>query len=172
MSGKLIQVATHTANNTNTTVTLTGINSDDVYMVAVSNFVPQTDRRYLQMRFTESGTPNITANYDQAIKALKTNTSFGNGSYPNQTFAYAGVSTIGSSTGEGLNGIYYIYNAYNSSEYTFATIESAYGNYLAQFWGDAGGFVFTQNSAVDGVNFFLNDTGNIASGTFTLYKVL
>jgi hypothetical protein len=152
-------------------VTLTGIDSTyDVYMVKLNNVAPDTDSRYLQIRFTESGTPNITPNYDQAVKALKTTTTFGNGAYPNQTFAYAGVSFLGTGTSENINGIYYIFNANNSSEYTFATIESNYVNSLQQNFGDAGGFVFTQTSTVDGIHFFLSSTGNIDTGAkFTLY---
>ena len=37
--------------------------------------------------------------------------------------------------------------------------------------GYQGGEVFTSTSSVDGVHFFM-DNGNIASGTFTLYKVI
>jgi len=36
-------------------------------------------------------------------------------------------------------------------------------------WGNQGGGVFTVTSAVDGVHFYMEDTGNMDTGTFTLY---
>ena len=68
--------------------------------------------------------------------------------------------------------IVYIYNANNSSEYTFYTQETVYLNpFSGGLNGAQGGGVFTSASTVDGVNIFFS-SGNIASGTFTLFKVV
>tara|TARA_R100000231_G_C5319461_1_gene162977 strand:- start:335 stop:463 length:129 start_codon:yes stop_codon:yes gene_type:complete len=39
----LVQVSTNTVSSAVASVTLTGINSDDVYMLTINNFVPSTD---------------------------------------------------------------------------------------------------------------------------------
>ena len=76
---------------------------------------------------------------------------------------------MGNTANQTFNGIKYIFNANNSSEYTFFTNEiSAYSN-PATLWGNTGGEVFTSSSSVNGVQFFLYDTGNFDNGTFTLY---
>ena len=169
--GKLVQVATSTVSSPTASVTLTGIDSDDVYMVAYNNLAPDVDFRYAGMRFTESGTPNSTANYDRAMKTLNADSAFANGSNTNETQMYASTQYMGTGTGESLNGILYIYNANNSSEYTFATTEVSQYTYHPHLRGQQGGFVFTSASSVDGINFFTS-SDNFASGTFTLYKVL
>ena len=72
----LVQVATNTVTSAVASVTLTGIDSSDVYMVAYNNVVPATDSNYLYARFTESGTPNSTSNYDLADKDLRASEAF------------------------------------------------------------------------------------------------
>ena len=62
----------------------------------------------------------------------------------------------------------YIFNANNSSEYTFATIEGAILSNTNELRGGQGGNVFTSASSVDGVQIFF-DSGNIESATLTLY---
>ncbi len=171
MAGKLVQVATSTVTSSTASVTLTGINSDDVYMLAMNNVQPVNDSGYLLMRVTESGTANTTSNYDSAMKNLRADTSFSNSNYANISFFYTVNNTLGTQTSEQLNGIKYIYNANSSSEYTFFTNEVSTLSNTSNLWGNQGGEVFTSASSVDGVYFFM-DNGNIASGTFTLYKVV
>ncbi len=74
----LVQVATETVTSAVASVTLTGIDSDDVYMLAMNNVQPVNDSGYLLMRVTESGTANTTSNYDSAMKNLRADTSFSN----------------------------------------------------------------------------------------------
>lgn len=170
MAGKLVQVATETVTSATASVTLTGIDSDDVYMVAFTDVAPASDNTNLSLRFTESGTVNTTTNYDTAFKLLKSNTSFGNQSYTNVNQGYLNLQ-VGNQSNETTSGVVYIYNANNSSEYTFFTNENSYTNVFTQLWGSQGGGVFTSASTVNGVNFLMT-VGNIASGTFTLYKVV
>ena len=70
MPGKLIQVATSTVTSATPSVTLTGINTDDVYMVTLNNVQGDTDVKNLQVQVTASGTAQTTANYDFAKKTL------------------------------------------------------------------------------------------------------
>jgi len=182
MAGQLIQVDTFTVTSPVASVILGGgssgsssynfaINTDDVYMVAMSNIELATASKYIVMRVTESGTPNTTANYDAAYKNIRT-PYLTNSAYTNLTYFYIINNVLQNTANHAFNGIKYIYNANNSSEYTFFTNEiSAYTN-PANLWGNTGGEVFTSTSSVDGVQFFLWDTGNFANGTFTLYKVI
>jgi len=170
MAGSLIKINEEIVSSAVSSVTLTGIDSTyDVYMVAMNNVEIDTASKYIVMRVTESGTPNTSANYDSAYKNLRADTTFNNSNYQNLSFFYIINNVMGNTANQTFNGIKYIFNANNSSEYTFFTNEiSAYSN-PATLWGNTGGEVFTSSSSVNGVQFFLYDTGNFDNGTFTLY---
>ena len=169
MAGSLVKIAETTVSSAVASVTLTGIDSTyDVYMVKYNNVTPDTDVVVLRGRVTESSTPNSTANYDYAAKLLRSTTSFYNSSSTNQTSWLINHDTTGTGTGEQTNGINYIFNANNSGEYTFITVEDSFLEHNGNLEGSAGGSVFTSASTVNGVQYFFS-SGNIASGTFTLY---
>ena len=171
MAGSLIKIQETTVSSATASVSLVGIDSTfDVYKFVINNATPDTDNVSSQIRVTESGTPNTTANYDRAVKTLKSDSSFSNEALSNQTFFYADTQNSGTSTGEQLNSIQYIFNANNSSEFTFMTTEVTHFQVSAVLMGQQGGYVFTSASTVDGVQFFYS-SGNIASGTFTLYAL-
>ena len=165
----LVQVDTETVTSAVASVTLTGIDSDDVYMVAVSGLSPATSQ-VLRGRFTESGTENTTANYDFSAKGLKTSASFENNTGSNYSYIPISDSYVNASTAKNFNAIFYIFNASNASEYTFITFETTqYAG--AELYGNQGGGVFTVTSSVDGIYFYISGI-NIDSGIFTLYKVV
>ena len=167
MAGSLIKIAETTVSSATASVTLTGIDSTyDVYEVVANNVTPDTDSQNFRFRVTESGTPNTTANYDYAHKFFTASGSFGNFSDTNQT-SIRFVST-GTATGEQTNQVVYVFNANNSSEYTFFTQEQSQLNETSTLTGVQGGGVFTSTSTVNGLSFFF-ESGNIASGNFILY---
>ena len=167
--GKLVQVATETVTSATASVTLTGIDSDDVYMVAINNVQLDTDTKSIQYRFTVSGTAQSTANYDYAHKVLRSNTSFANESATNQTQAFINSYTgTGTGTGETTQSILYLFNFNNSSEYSFVTKEQVTVDFNARLIGGQGGAVYTVAQSCDGIQFFAS-TDNIAGGTFKLY---
>jgi len=169
MAGSLIKIDEEIVTSAVASVTLTGIDSTyDVYMLAFNNVVPSTDSVDLFCRVTESSTPNTTANYDYAVKLMRTASSFINVSNTNNTVFDLG-NNIGTNTGEATNGIMMIYNANNSSEYTFITTEFAEFNSSPELTSWTGGGVFTSASSVNGLHYFFDSSSNIASGTFTLY---
>ena len=171
MAGSLIKIDEEIVTSAVASVTLGGSDWDssyDVYMVKFNNVVPDFDPIDLKMRVTESGTPNTTANYDRASKLLRTNSTFVNSSATNET-SWDLSTGIGTATGEQANGVCYIFNANNSSEYTFMTKEITELNTTPELVGQQGGGVFTSVSSVNGVNIFFNSSKNIASGTFSLY---
>ena len=166
--GKLVQVATETVTSPVASVTLTGIDSDDVYMVAFNNVNASADSEHW-FRVTKSGTADTTANYDYADKVLNS-IGFATRAVTNDTKTHLeNISTIANN--ELANGIIYLYNFNSSSEYSFYTYEQSCRNISGQLSAPTGGGVHTVASASDGVQFTLN-ANNITSGTFTLYKVL
>jgi len=166
----LEQVATNTVTSAVASVTLTGINSDDVYMVAMHNVAPVTDNVYLKGKVTTGGTEDSDAEYDRATKNLRANTSFGNGAEQNATEWYIQENTNGTGTQEVCNGIIYLYNFNDSSEYSFLTVQMSSRDASTNHNGSQGGRVHTVAETNDGIHFKFN-SGNIASGTFTLYKL-
>ena len=169
MAGSLKKIQETTVSSAVSSVTLTGINSTfDVYKLVVNNVHPSVADSNLGIRVTESGTANSTSNYDLSAKFLRTAVSFGNSSLTNKD-KYGFGSFIGAGdTGDRTQGVFYIFNANNSSEFTFMTTEVTHFQVAAVLMGQQGGYVFTSASTVDGVQFFYS-SGNIASGTFTLY---
>jgi len=170
MAGKLIQVATHTITTPVNNFTITGIDSDDVYMIAFSNVGVNTDSSYVLCQVgTTSGTS--TTDYARAEKVLKSTASFQN-NYSNSTIECQLCYFIGNATNEKGNGIIYLYNMYNASEYSFGTVETVYMNASDNGWGLAGGFVHKVAEQNDRFIFKNNGSNTLTSGTFTLYKVV
>jgi len=171
MAGQLIQVATNTVTTPVSSVTLTGIDSDDVYMVSYNNVTPTTNGDRVDFRVTVSGTADTTANYDFAEKFLSVGGGFFNGYNTNVTSYLMAAQQV--ATGISNNGIMHLFNLNNASEYSFLTNENAF------FWtgtlallGQQGGLVHTVAQSCDGVHFFATGSSNIESGTFTLFKCL
>ena len=173
MAGSLIKLEEVNVTSAVASVTLGDDKWDtsyDVYMVRYNNVQPATDNRSISVRVTESGTPNTTANYDYAYKALISTGSFGNGAFTNSTsWQYIAADGVGTGTSESANGIIYCFNFNNASEYSFITLEMTELNWQPIARGNQGGGVHTVASASDGLYFFDTQGGNIASGTFTLY---
>ena len=172
MAGALIKIDEEIVSSAVASVTLGDSDWDssyDVYMVQYSNVIPATDDKELRMRFTEGGTPNTSANYDYAYKIIETY-SLGFEDFPatNQTY-FRGVR-YGNNTGEAGNATLYLFNMNSTTEYAFYTIEeNAYINAAATIAGCTGGGVLTvTGTARDGIEFSF-PTGNINSGTFSLF---
>ena len=170
MAGSLIKLDEKIASN-DASITLGGAKWDssyDVYMVQVKDVLPTTDNVKLTARVTESSTPNTTANYDFANKVLKTFSAFDNDSATNQTAWELTDQELGTGTQETGYGTIYIFNANNSGEYTFITNDMVCRDDNGNMFGNQGGGVFTSSSLVNGLQ-FLMASGNIASGTFSLF---
>ena len=169
MAGQLIQVNTATVTVATPSVTLTGIDSDDVYMVAVNNSTSSVDVCNYNIRFTTSGTPDTTSNYDFARFGLDASATFEKTGIQNS--AQPTLGNGGTGTSEQMNWIIYLFNFNNASEYSFMTFESTGLERTPKLKAFQGGMVHTVAQACDGIQFFYS-SGNITGGTFTLYKVV
>ena len=169
MAGKLVQVSTNTVTSVVSSVTLTGINDDSVYLFTWVGVTCASDVNQNQIRITKSGTAQSDSEYDFASKQLFASTSFVDNAQVNQT-SFLDLYQ-GNNTGEMANGLMYLYNFNNSSEFSFVTREQVSLSFVPQLQGVMGGGVHTVASASDGVNYFMA-SGNLTGGTFTLYKVV
>lgn len=167
----LVQVATNTVTSAVASVTLTGIDSDDVYMVALNNVTLNTSGSGFYARVTTSGTADSDSEYDIAYKQLRAGGSFSNTSNTNGNLWDLTAQYV--ATGVSNNGILFLYNFNNSSEYSFITNETAFfWSGTNQLTGNQGGAVHTVSETNDGIHFVSDSGRTFESGTFTLYKVV
>ena len=170
MAGQLVQVDTETVTSAVSSVSVLGITTDDVYMVAVSGMKSSSDITNLNIQVTKSSdnSADSSANYDYAYKKLRTGSSFDNTAVTNDTAPTLGNG--GTGTGEMANYIIYCYNFNDSSEFSYFTYEPTTFDFQGELVGNTGSLVHTVNQSCNGL-LFKYHTGNITSGTFTLYKV-
>ena len=168
MQGSLIKIDEEIVTSAVASISLLGIDSTyDVYMVKLNNFSSVTTGATPRVRVTKSSSADTTANYNYAAKQLRTDTTYGNNSNTNQT-SWDILNALSSATGNIANGILYLFNFNNATEYSFVTMEITQRSNEGLHRGKQGGAVHTVASASDGIEFSMS-SGNIASGTFTLY---
>jgi len=167
-TGSLIKIDEEIVTSAVASVTLTGIDSTyDVYMVAYNNVLSTTDGVSFVLRYTVSGTADSSANYDGAWKNLRADTTFQNNTNLNNTEGF--ICTLGTAGNEQANGVMYLFNFNNASEYSFHTLENTARENDGNLKGFQGGQVLTVAQACDGVQFFMS-SGNIDTGSkFVLY---
>ena len=167
----LAQVATATVSGTPSTVQILGTTTDDVYLVAMNNVRPTTDDKDLFCRVTVGGTADSASEYDAAYKQLRADTDNGNYNQTNNT-SWRLEYAIGNVAGEEMfNGLMYLYNFNDSSEYSYMTLEGSNRLQGQNLLAETGGGVQTVTQSCNGLEFFWESSSTFASGTFTLYKV-
>ena len=169
MAGSLIKIDEEIVTSTTASVSLGGINWDSSYDVYLFTWVGVTcsnDVDTNQIRVLKSGTADTTANYDWASKQLFASTSFVNNGVQNQTQWFDLYQ--GTGTGEAQNGLMYLYNFNNASEFSFVTREQVSLSFVPQLQGVMGGGVHTVASASNGIEYKMS-VGNLTGGRFTLY---
>jgi hypothetical protein len=169
MAGSLIKIDEEIVSSAVASVTLTGISSTyDVYMVKLNNVLADTNDIIFRLRFTVSGSADDSSNYDRAFKNLRADTTFGDTTSTNES--YIDIGSLGTAGQEMSNAVLYLFNFNNASEYSFCTLEASTRNNQGHLRGFQGGAVLTETQITDGVNFSM-DSGNIDSGSFTLYAL-
>lgn len=173
MSGTLIKIQEVIVTSESSTVTLGGADWDssyDVYQIIFRKVKGSIDDKHLRIRFLKASdnSPDATSNYDEAAKLLRADTTFSNSSSTDTDHLRTQATGVGNNSGEATNGIYYLFNFNNASEYSYLTNEEVQLSYNGTLWGSQGAGVLTVEQATNGLLFYMND-GNITSGTFTLY---
>jgi len=170
MAGSLVLIQETTVSSGISSVSLTGIDTSfNVYKLVFSGLEVDTDGTTLSIRVTTSGTADTSSNYDRADKQLISSTSFLDSSNTNQT---SWAETIcGTGTGEASNGVLYLFNFTNSSEFSFITRGTNTFDNNPRVISRYGGGVHTVAQTCDGIQFFVT-SGNIDSANFKLYGLV
>ena len=170
MAGSLIKIDEEIVTSAVASVTLGGSdwdNSYNVYKVVYNNLTTDTDNKQVRLRFTVSGTADSSSNYDYAYKDIRSANTFADVSDTNSSeFRH---NAIGTGTSETSNGIIYLFNFNNSSEFSFYTLEETMVSLVPESRGRQGGGTLTVAQLTDGVSFLLQDSANFTAGTFKLY---
>ena len=172
MAGSLVLIQETTVSTSVASVSLTGIDSTfNVYKVVYDNLGQVNDNTNTNIRFIDSSGSAISdSDYDTSQVNMCSDITFRNLNGLNNDKAFI-VEAGGANTNELSNGVLYIFNAPNSSEYTFFTIEGNYTNTATNLRGGQGGGVLTSAEQVTGIQFIIN-SGNIDSGNFRLYGLV
>ena len=127
MAGSVILLDSVTASSS-ATVTLGTTDWDssyNVYMVVLSDVTPATDNQPLYMKLNKASdnSTDDTSNYDYVQMTIKTYNAFEKNERVDGGRFKLTDQEIGTGTGETANGIIYLYNFNNASEYSSITME-------------------------------------------------
>jgi len=170
MAGSLIKIDEEIVTSAVASVTLGGSDWDssyDVYMVKLNDLLADSTSAGIRYRFLASSSADTSANYDYAQYRLQAQSAFDTTGQTNKTEVNF-TGTIMGTTNASVNGIIYLFNFNNSGEYSFATNETSAFYYGQSVAGYQGGATLTVAQATNGIQFFMT-SGNIASGTFSLF---
>jgi len=166
--GQLELIETQTISGTPSTLSFDSIKETEynVHLVTINNYAPSSDDRSLTVLFKVGGTATTASDYQYAMQrqtgaspAEKKNTA------DNRIYlAY----NSGSSSSETTNGYFYIYNAGDSSKFTFLTSIVTLINRDANYTTMFGSGVYDQANQVNGFQ-LQTSLGNLEQGVFSLY---
>jgi hypothetical protein len=170
MAGKLVYVNKTVSDGSATTLKVTGIDSDDVYLLVLKLIQTQNTNETINMRVTKSGTADSTSNYDRAYQIVSTISATNTGSYENGTGSRI-MENVNSANGGGQS-VFYLYNFNSSREYSFWNTNNV-STVSNQSAGLFGGGLHTVASASDGVEVYGTSSGTFISGASAiLYRVV
>tara|TARA_R100000008_G_C3563627_1_gene157741 strand:+ start:591 stop:1100 length:510 start_codon:yes stop_codon:yes gene_type:complete len=167
----LVQVANHTMTSAASTVTITGITTNDPHVLFYRDVYMTSDGAVPAWRLTKASddSANSSSNYDNA----RMNIYSSQGKYDGANEGLTSFSSIGTGTtsSECHQGMLTLINCTDSSSYTYSIWQQIMTTETPEYIGPHGGGSLKVNEAHNGVQFFAN-TGNIANGRFTIYKVV
>lgn len=168
-SGSYVKISTQTASASATIDFTSSIDSTyDEYMVAFTDVVPATDNVKLLMRWSvNAGSSWIAASYDWGINKFYGGGGAGAGVTGDTSVEI--IDAIGNAATEGCSGDVRLFDASNSGTYKVSLFSSVGRTHDGNVVGAHGGASYEgATTAINGIR-FLFSSGNIASGTFTLY---
>ena len=173
------QVNKATVTSATSDVQLTGINTDDIYMLVGTGIEIAVNTAYLQTRVVKdvSGTPTTLSanNYKNAASVFRGNSSFqsySNNGTPRTELYFGGAQPISNDvSGESANCLFYLHNFNNAYEYSSIIGQDMFiMDSGTQLCGNVGGTQYAVDEAHIGISISGYST-NITSGEFTLYKL-
>ena len=143
----------------------------NVHFLTANNIqAASTTAQNLDIRVKIGGTADAGANYQFAQQ-------LGNGA---GTFSeskstgfnqFIWLPNVDNETNAAANGYAYIYNATDSTKYTYGTFQTVIKQDIHTPRISFGSNVFTTANQCSGLRVFMADTGNVASGTVSLYGI-
>ena len=166
----LKQIAATTISSAQASVTLSGIDTSDVYMAVLSDVKIATDNKNVIIQTTTGGSADSDSDLDGASQQIDANTSFSMSAHENaSSFTFA--HSCGNAAGEGVSAIFYLYFFNNTSEHSMAVYDSVWNQLTPRLKGMHAGFTKTANEANDGLHFTVESSTNFTAGTFALYQL-
>jgi hypothetical protein len=168
--GKLELIETQTVSGTPSTLDFDSIQESEytVHFMTISDFAPQTDNRHLALRFKTGGVTDSGFNYQYAMQRNTAATSSELKS-SNDTKIWLAYNCSVTSN-ETTNGYFYIYNAGDSSKYTFVTTHFMMIDKDTNQSSNFQSAVYDIANAVNGIEFFTSGDP-LEYGTFSLYGI-
>ncbi len=168
-SGSLELIEEQTFSSTVSAVDFTSIQGAkyDVHFITFNN-VNFVSEQVPSLRFFESGVLETASVYQYALQSYGTSSGFAENKSTGDTYCL-----LGNYTNDTTNGYAYIYNANDSSKYTFVTSQSMDDDQDASpsSIGLFGGSVLPQASTVDGIRFTGSASANFSSFTVKLFGI-
>lgn len=171
--GAMVLIQTQAASNSATIDFTTGINSTyRRYMILIDSLVPQTDATTLFMRVSEDAGANWKAglsDYTWGIVNVSATAEAQSGDAADSEMEITGASA-GTGTGESLDAEVTFTNPAGAVLYKkFRWNASLYSSAPATLAVEGNG-VYLSANAINGVRFLMS-SGNIVSGSFSLYGI-
>jgi len=168
--GSLELIEEQTADDTVTFYDFDNLGNYDVHLFQATNIQSaSTTAQNLDIRVKVGGTAQ-SSGYQFAQQLGNSAGTFSE-SKSTSFSQFIWLPNVDNETNASANGYCYIYNALNSSKYTFTTHHTVIKQDVHTPRFSFGGSVFTTANQCSGFRVFLATTGNIASGTIKLYGV-
>jgi len=168
--GQLELIETQTVSGTPSTLSFDSIQESkyNVHFMTISEFQPQTDNRHLALRFKTGGVTDSNFNYKYAMQrnTVATSAELISGNDSKIWLAY-NCSNISNET---TNGYIYIYNAGDSSKYTFITTQFMMIDKDTNHSTNYQSSVYDITNVVNGIE-FATSGDPLEYGTFSLYGI-
>ena len=172
LGGSLELIQSQTISGDVAQVDFTSIKEDkyNVHKLEIINARSDEDDKDFSLRVSVGGSFDVGSNYHRALYTVSADG--GNAESRATTSSQMDITlNTGNATNEKANSYIYIYNAGDSSTYTFNTTQSTTINVNGKYKMVYGGGLYDQTGIVDGFRIFMDGSGNIESGVFKLYGI-
>ena len=164
--GQLELIETKEITSTVSTFSLDNLKENiyNVHFVTITNWLPSNDDRHLGLRFKTGGVTDSATNYQYVMQ--RNNTTGSEVKSGNDTKIWLAFN-VGLNR-ENLNGYFYIYNAGDSTKYTYVTSQNLHlGVGIDSNFESA---MYDITNVVNGMEFFASGE-NMTNGIFSLYGI-
>ena len=168
--GQFELIQTQTISGTPSTLSFDSIKETEynVHFMTISDYAPQTDNRHLTIQFKVGGVADTDTDYAYAMQrqTASTGAELKSGNDSRIYLAYNCSITSYETT----NGYFYIYNAGDSTKFTFLTSQAMMIDKDSNQTANFNSGVYDQKNQVNGLQ-FQTSGGNLEHGIFTLYGI-